>query len=117
MSWWVLPTTADIGVVAFAPSINRIMEEAAKGMQGILLSDSAAKKLDQHVRHTSQWQVEGSENEEVLLVHWLEEILYQCEVESRFLVDCQVMISDFNLEAQVSWVDAADAEREVEILQ
>ena len=116
MSWWVLPTTADIGVVAFAPSAARVMEEAAIGLQGILLSDEAAKHLDAHVRHTSQWSVEADEGrEDLTLVRWLEEVRYQCEVHGRFIVDSQVKLSGDSLDAQVSWVDADLVEREVEV--
>tara|TARA_B100001250_G_C19285885_1_gene565301 strand:+ start:54 stop:524 length:471 start_codon:yes stop_codon:yes gene_type:complete len=115
MSWWILPTTADIGIVCFSPSPERLMEEAAKGLQNILLSDAAAKSMNANIRQTSRWCVEVSkEREDLTLVRWLEEVLYQCEVERRFLVDCQIKIGD-ELEAQVSWVDADLVEREIEV--
>ena len=115
MSWWVLPTTADIGIVCFANSPSRLMEEAALGLQHILLSDTAKSSLDYHTRHTSQWSIDAvNGREDLTLVRWLEEILYQCEVNRQFLVDCQVKIGD-KLEAQVSWVGADEIEREIEV--
>ena len=63
MSWWVLPTTADIEIVCFAPSSSRLFEEAALGLQNILLSDAATKSLDSHLRHTSQWSIEATEED------------------------------------------------------
>ena len=115
MSWWVLPTTADIGIVCFANSSSRLFEEAALGLQHILLSDAAKKSLDSHLRHTSQWSVEATnERDDLTLIRWLEEVLYKCEVERQFLVDCQIRI-DGELHAQVSWVDADIIEREIEV--
>ena len=115
MSWWVLPTTADIGIVCFAPSSSRLFEEAALGLQNILLSDAATKSLDSHLRHTSQWSIEATEGrEDLTLVRWLEEVLYKCEVDRPFLVDCQIKIGQ-ELLAQVSWVDADAIEREIEV--
>ena len=85
MSWWVLPTTADIGLVCFGQSSSRLFEEAALGLQHILLSDAATKSLDSHLRHTSQWSIETTEGrEDLTLVRWLEEVLYKCEVERQF---------------------------------
>lgn len=115
MSWWVLPTTADIGVVCFASSSARLLEEAALGLQQILLSDAAKKSLDSHLRHTSQWSVEATDGrDDLTLIRWLEEVLYKCEVDRQFLVDCQIKI-DNQLQAQVSWIDADQVEREIEV--
>jgi len=113
MSWWILPTTADIGIVAFAPGPDRLFEEVTNGLQSILL----AENFDLHalVRTTSTWRVKATpDREDLTLVRWLEEVLYQCEVERRFLVDCQIRISG-DLEAQVSWVDADLVEMEIEV--
>tara|TARA_B100000212_G_scaffold79902_1_gene57011 strand:+ start:9298 stop:9600 length:303 start_codon:yes stop_codon:yes gene_type:complete len=55
----------------------------------------------------------------LLLVKWLEEVLYMDEVEQKWLVDCSVKIEenqdDIQLQAQVSWVSSRDVEKEVEI--
>jgi len=115
MSRWVLATTADVGMVCFAPTFNRLLEEAAMGLQDILLSDDAAKNIQAHVRQTSQWAVEATSNrEDLTLVRWLEEVLYQCEIGRRFLVDSQIRVGE-QLQAQVSWVDADLVEREIEV--
>ena len=115
MSWWILPTTADIGIVCFANSSERLLEEAAFGLQQISLSEAAIRSLDSHLRHTSQWSIEASlGREDLTLVRWLEEILYNCEVNRQFLVDCKIRLGE-KLEAQVSWVDADEIEREIEI--
>ncbi len=115
MSWWVLPTTADIGIVCYSNSSERLLEEAALGLQHILLSDAAKKSLGSHLRHTSQWSIEATEGrEDLILVRWLEEVLYKCEVDRQFLVDCQIRIGE-QLQAQVSWINADIIEREIEV--
>ena len=113
MSWWILPTTADIGLVCFGPSAERVMEDASLGLQSILIAENTS--LDGIVRETSTWRVEATpQREDLTFVRWLEEVLYQCEVEQRFLVDCQIHLGQ-DLEAQVSWVNAAEVEREIEV--
>jgi SHS2 domain-containing protein len=113
MSWWILPTTADVGLVVFSSSLPRLCEEMVYGLQSILIAEDSS--LDGLVRSTSTWRVEATpDREDLTLVRWLEEVLYQCEVEQRFLVDCQIHIGA-ELEAQVSWVAAAEVEREIEV--
>jgi len=54
-----------------------------------------------------------------LFLAWIEEILYRAEVHGQWYVDGSVMVDvDENgwfAVAQVSWVDDADVEREIEI--
>jgi len=123
MSAWPRPTTADIGLRAFASSPSRLFTEVTKGMQDILLSESALKSMNSHVRHTAQWQISAPCDDEkqwdLLLVQWLEEVLYRSEVKQQWLVDCQISIDwkfeEVRLLAQVSWVDSEMLEREIEI--
>ena len=124
MSAWPRPTTADIGLRAFAASPSRLISEATLGMQEILLSPNAQKSINQHVRHTSQWQIsspvtDGVKHWDLLLVQWLEEVLYRSEIHQQWLVDCQISAvwgeTDVMLSAQVSWVDSDRVEREIEI--
>ena len=46
MSWWIMPTTADVGIRAFSSSINGVIREVTLGMQAILLSELGAKEYD-----------------------------------------------------------------------
>ena len=124
MSAWPRPTTADIGLRAFAPNPSRLFTEASIGMQEILLSPSAHNSINQHIRHAAQWQIQapysGDEKQwDLLLIQWLEEVLYRVEVKNQWLVDCHISVSweseKVRLLAQVSWVDAETIEREVEI--
>ncbi|MBT5025808.1 MAG: hypothetical protein HON05_03490 [Euryarchaeota archaeon] len=124
MSSWPRPTTADIALRAFASSPSRLFTEASIGMQEILLSDEAQKTLNTHIRHSSQWQIEaphdsGIESWDLLLVQWLEEVLYRGEIHNQWLVDCQLAFTwsekKVIASGHVSWVKSEDIEREVEI--
>ncbi|MBT61069.1 MAG: hypothetical protein CMA63_05910 [Euryarchaeota archaeon] len=124
MSYWPRPTTADIGLRAFASSAHRLFTEATIGMQSILLSSKGALELDTHVRHSSQWQImchkSGSQIDYgLVLIQWLEEVLYRSEVKEQWLVDAHFTIEDhlegIRLNANVSWVNADCVEREIEI--
>ena len=122
MSAWPRPTTADIGLRAFTPSMVRLFDEVTIGMQNILISDESAGTIDGLIRHTAQWNVAipaGNQDYEMLLVHWLEEVLYRAEVHRQWCVACNVMIrsSEHELQAHasVSWVNADDILQEVEI--
>jgi len=116
MTWWIIPTTADIGIVAFASSYSSLFVTAADGLQGVLLSDEAAIGINSHHRQSDIWTIEiGSDRPDLCLVRWLEEVLYQAEVEGKFLVRCEVAMDEKQLSAQVEWVDVDLVEREVEV--
>ncbi len=122
MSAWPRPTTADVGLRAFARSPSRVFDEVTIGMQNILISEASAAERDGLIRHSAQWNVslpEASGDRELLLVHWLEEVLYRAEVHRQWCVSCSVMLREQNGELQahgsVSWVNADEVEQEVEI--
>ena len=122
MSAWPRPTTADIGLRAFGQTRPRVFDEVTIGMQSILISPKSAQSVDGHVRHSAQWNVVLETEEpdwELLLVHWLEEVLYRAEVHRQWCVNCSVLLrsSEGKIEAQgsVSWIDADAVEQEVEI--
>ena len=75
-----------------------MFEETALGMQDYLL----AKELPSDVQHHSAvWTCSIPNHDDahgLLLVKWLEEILYMDEVEEKWLVDCSV-----KLEPSIGW--------------
>lgn len=122
MSAWSRPTTADVGLRAFAPSLSRLFDETTLGMQNILISDESARISDGLVRHSAQWNVSldvKNEDWELLLVHWLEEVLYRAEVHRQWCVACDVMTrkdgKTLHARGSVSWVNADEILQEVEI--
>ena len=124
MSYWPRPTTADIGLRAFSNSANNLMVEAALGMQNILLDDESNSNVNKYLRHNSQWNVSidcGVDEffYDLLLLKWLDEILYRSEIHQQWFVDGQVNVEHsngkLNLQAQVSWIDCELITREIEI--
>jgi|TARA_B110000459_G_C16610861_1_gene496040 SHS2 domain-containing protein len=122
MSAWPRPTTADIGLRAFAKSRSRLFDELTIGMQEILHSGEASTQSEELIRHSAQWNVSidsTTEDWELLLVHWLEEVLYRAEVHRQWCVTCSIMLRQedgkIHANGSVSWVDADRVELEVEI--
>lgn len=116
MSWWILPTTADIGIRAFSSSPEGAIEEATLGMQSIQISESGAESVNSLVRNTGTWSVKIEGNDlQRGMVRWMEEVLYRCDGEGKWLVDNSISIGDGSISAQVSWVDSDSVEREIEV--
>ena len=113
MSYWVRPTTADIGIRAFGKNANDLVKEMTIGMQSILLAEN--QDLNSIKRKTARWEVSHNGDLEILVVKWLDEVLYRCEVYDEFLLECQPMIKDDMIEAQVSFVSKDDVDFEIEI--
>ena len=82
MSFWLRPTTADIGLRAFSSSPERLLIEAAKGMQSIMLSKKGETSVASGIRKTGVWNLTGVEEGdwERWLVLFLQEVLYKSEV-------------------------------------
>ena len=116
MSWWVMPTTADIGFRAFSDSPTGILSESALALQGIQLSDRGLEYLDGHIRHVAEWSIPfGSSDIERTLVRWLEEVLFNSYVEDKWLIESEFSLDEDYLRAQVLWVDSRDVELEIEV--
>ena len=116
MSWWIMPTTADIGFRVFSDSPTGILRESALALQGIQLSDRGVEYLDGHIRHVAEWSIPfGSSDIERTLVRWLEEVLFNSYVEDKWLVESEFSLDEDYLRAQVLWVDSRDVELEIEV--
>lgn len=77
--------TADIGVLAYGPTLARAFENAALGMFSIMADLSTVSPAEER-------RVEvGADDHEALLVEWLTELLYLSDVEGmlfcRFTID------------------------------
>ena len=119
MSSWPRPTTADVGLRSFAISLSRLFEETALGMQNYLLANNIP---DDILHHSAVWTCSIPIHDDahgLLLVKWLEEILYMDEVEEKWLVDCSVKLEQgtdgIQLQSQVRYISSNEIEKEVEI--
>lgn len=116
MSWWILPTTADIGIRAFSSTPEGAIEEATMGMQAIQLSESGAETVNSLLRHTGTWSVPIVDDDLPRgMVRWMEEVLYRCDGEEKWLVGNSISINDGRISSQVSWVESDSVEREIEV--
>ncbi|MBK63917.1 MAG: hypothetical protein CMB47_00120 [Euryarchaeota archaeon] len=115
MSWWILPTTADIGVRAFSTSPSDLLREVTLGLQSIQLSGDN-DKISNINCHSEQWSVPLFESDlERGLVLWLEEVLYHGSIEDKWLMDASFKITSNSIDSQVSWIDSKSITREIEI--
>ena len=121
MSHWQLSATADIGIRAFANSQANLFREVTLGMQNITLSENGSRKIEGLTRNTAEWsvQIDNSNQLDLLLLKWLDEVLFRAEVEEKFLIDLQPMLTTVEdkglFRAQVSYVDLEMIERSIEI--
>ena len=116
MSWWILPTTADIGLRAFCTDAPGAMYEATVGLQAIQLSPKGADSMASLPRTAEEWTVEFTGDDlERGLVRWLEEVLYRGSAEGQWLCEAELAVVDGRIVAQVAWADTDLIEREVEV--
>lgn len=123
MSAWTRPTTADIGLRVFSSSLNNLFCETTTGMQNLLMTNAAKLYLNSLIRHSSQWNISLDKNSdsdyEILMIKWLEEVLYRNEVHNEFLCEVQIILTDdkenLYCNAQVDWVESELVEKGVEI--
>ena len=116
MLWWILPTTADIGIRAFSTSPSDLLREVTFGLQSIQLSEGDNDHISNINCHSGQWSVPLFESDlERGLVLWLEEVLFHGSIEDKWLMDASFKISNNSIDAQVSWIDSKLITREIEI--
>ena len=121
MSHWQLSATADIGIRAFSNNQANLFRDVTIGMQNIILSEKGSNQIQGLIRTTAEWsvQIENCDQIELLLLKWLDEVLFRSEVEDKFLIDLQPMLNNEEgnmlFRAQVSYVESDLVEREIEI--
>ena len=115
MSWWIFPTTADVGIRSFSNTLEGIIRETTLGIQEYQLL-VPINELNSLVRQTSAWAVPIADNDlERGLVRWLEEVLYRGYGEGQWLIDVSISVSDDYISGHVSWIDSDLVEREIEV--
>ena len=57
MSWWILPTTADIGLRVFSSTAVGAIAECVLGLQSIQLEDKDPESLNHLTRFNGVWTV------------------------------------------------------------
>ena len=120
MSHWIWPTTADLGLRAMAPSVERVFAEAALGVLAAMDPQGTNTSRVQHGEWTAMLNAnEGRTDLDLLLLAWLDEVLYQAQTKSRWMLSADVHITQdeqgARLRAMVAYVSANDMVRGVEV--
>tara|TARA_B100001996_G_scaffold291370_1_gene231560 strand:- start:305 stop:775 length:471 start_codon:yes stop_codon:yes gene_type:complete len=115
MSWWIWPTTADVGIRVFSSSESSLIDEAITGMQNIVFSDDYPGRFEGLVIGEIEWKHELDRPLDRMLVRVLEEVLYFTEVENKWVIYSKSMISDNQISIIFTYVDSNDIHRDVEI--
>ena len=116
MTWWVLPTTADIGIRAFATDVEGALSDAALGLQSIQLNGES--DIDPSDLETSEdvWEIEiPGDDLERGLVRWLEEVLYRGSEEGQWMVGSEITLGQGVISARVNWIDSGKFEPGLEV--
>lgn len=102
-SFQFIDHTADVGILATAPTLEGLFEVAALALTELITS---VDSLSHRVEH----QVRLQEDEiETLLVSWLQEILYVLDTKGLIFGRFQVNLRDLSLEA-TAWGEPFDPE-------
>ena len=83
MSYWVRPTTADVGIRAFGKNRNDLLREMTLGMQSILLAGN--QDVNSIQRKVARWEISHEGDFDIMIVKWLDEVIYRAEVHEEFL--------------------------------
>lgn len=115
MSWWLWPTTADVGIRAFSSSPSLLIDELIHGMQNIVLSDSDKIFDDNTIIGEIEWNLPVDRSLDRLAVRILEEVLYLSEVHNKWIINSKTMVFDNNVHIVFTYVNTNNIDRDVEV--
>ncbi|RSN70067.1 archease [Candidatus Korarchaeum cryptofilum] len=99
-----LELEADVGFEVWAEDLNSLFEEAALSMYEIMVDvEKVERSIERHISVSAP-------DIEVLLHHWLSELLFITDVERIVFSDFEVKISGNDLEGR-AWGEFIDVER------
>ena len=115
MSWWLWPTTADVGIRAFSSSPSLLIDELIHGMQNIVLSDSDKIFDDNTIIGEIEWNLPVDRALDRLAVRILEEVLYLSEVHNKWIINSKTMMLENNVHIVFTYVNTNNIERDIEV--
>ena len=126
MSWWITPTTADVGLRAFEPHMHTLFRTVLQGMQSMIINKEIPNVTNQVIK-TNEIMISEINpksdlkvTNEQALVKLLEEALYDAEVNERWWTDVQInpewFVTKHNyLHILVSWIPLESIEQIIHI--
>ena len=115
MSWWLWPTTADVGIKAFSQNPSMLIDELILGMQSIVMSEPETINLDQIILGEIECSFAIDRSLDRLAVRILEEVLYNSEVNNRWIISSKTMFSKDMVHVIFYYVNSNLINRDVEI--
>ena len=115
MSWWLWPTTADVGLRAFSSNPSLLIDEVINGMQNIVLSKSEITYDKNSIIGDIEWNHPIDRTLDRLIVRILEEVLYISEVYNRLIINSKTMLHENHVHVVFTYIDSNTVERDVEI--
>ena len=103
-SWEHFPHDADIGLVGIGPTKAEAFRQTALALTAVVTDPNAIRSV------TAVPLVCGAPNDEMLLVEWLDALIYEMAVRSMLFGDFEVEIRDGELRA-TAWGEAVDPDR------
>jgi len=113
-----IPTTADVGIFSFSQSFEKLLDQTAQGMMSIM---AVRTELTQSNLHHGTWTstFDAEIDNDMILIRWLDEILFRREVHQQWYVDGNISIKKTIehsiLFADVVYADSSDYMPETEI--
>ncbi len=115
MSWWIWPTTADVGIRVFSPTKSSLIDDAIYAMQNIVFSEYNPDRFDEFVVGEYEWNHANDRSLDRMIVRVLEEVLYISEVKNKWIIGSQTLITDEHISIVFRYVDPSNLTRDVEI--
>ncbi len=120
MSHWIWPTTADLGLRAMAPTKERVFAEAGLGLLGAMDVTGAPTSRLMHGEWNAVLEAAGGRvDDDVLLLAWLDEVLYQAQTQGRWMLSAEIQLTrdtdHAGVHAMVTYVAADELKRGVEV--
>lgn len=120
MSHWIWPTTADLGLRAMAPTKERVFAEAGLGLLGAMDVTGTPTSRLMHGEWNAVLETTGGRvDDDVLLLAWLDEVLYQAQTQGRWMLSAEIQLTrdtdHAGVHAMVTYVAADELERGVEV--
>ncbi|MDA0716380.1 MAG: archease [archaeon] len=120
MGFIQFPTTADVGVFSFSPTFEELIDQSAKRMMSILSPKLFPPDDNQKLRQ-GQWSstFDGHIDKEMILLRWLDEMLFRREIQNQWYLDGKISIQHTNdgckIFADVVFIDSNEIVPETEI--
>jgi SHS2 domain-containing protein len=115
MSWWIWPTTADVGIRVFSSTKSSLIDEVIYGMQNVVFSDDNQYRYEECIVGEFEWNHANDRTLDRLIVRILEEVLYMSEVENKWIIGSQSLINEDQIRIVFRYIESSILTRDVEI--